>query len=55
LINYKKEEGHELTMVSVILKEKSWSIGYVLVDDMDLIRGKLFESINNIEDMARVM
>ena len=42
-------------MVSAILKEKLWLIGYVLVDNMDLIGGKLFESINNTEDTARAM
>ena len=55
LINCMKEEEHELTMVSIISKEKLWLMGYILVDDMDLIGGKLFESTNDIEDMARVM
>ena len=50
-----KKEGHELTIVSAILKETSKSMGYVLDDNTDLIGGKLFESTEDIEDIARRM
>ena len=50
-----KKEGHELTIVSAISKETSKSIEFVLVSNTDLIGGKLFNSTEDIEDIARRM
>ena len=55
LINCIKVEGYKLKVVMAISKEKSSLIGYMLVDDTDLIRERLFESTNDIDDTMQKM
>ena len=47
-----KAQGHQITFTSAISNYKASAMGYVLVDDTDLVEGKLYDSPRDIEEVA---
>ena len=46
-----KRLKYELTLMAAITKEKALFIGYIFVDDIDLIAGRLYSLRHEIDDI----
>ena len=52
MINEMKEQGHKIIFTLALSNKKTKSIGYMLVDNMDLIDAKLYDTRTDIEKVA---
>ena len=52
MINYIKAQRYQIIFTSAISNYKALAMGYVLVNNTDLVRGKLYDSPGDIEEIA---